>query len=724
MLCFSRGAFLVGATLVANSPVAAHAAPAVAPAIEEIIVTATLRDDTSIREVPASVTVLDRTTIRAAAVQHVEELTGLVPNLNWSGEGSRARYFQVRGTGELEQYEGAPNASVGFIIDDIDFSALGGIATTFDTERIEVLRGPQGTRYGANALAGLIYVQSAAPPPAAEARVEALAGSDGAWGVGAAGGGPVPGLEDQLGYRIAVQQFRGDGFRRNEYLGRDDTYERDELTVRAKLRWRPAPGWQADLTALHVDLDNGYDAWTIENDFTTQSDKPGADTQRTTAGALRVTGELSDAVTLVSITGAADSDILFSFDGDWGNADFWAPYIYDFTERTDRDRRTLNQELRLVSGPAGRLFGRADWVAGLYVLDLEESNLRAVRGMYDDPADGFTAFEQDFTVASDYDATSLALFGEIVVPLDERTRLTLGLRGERRDADYDDARQDAFAFGTLANRFSPEDRLWGGELALTRELGGHATAWARIARGYRAGGFNPGLIVYPAATAEQQTFDDEHLWNYEIGLRLGGEARRWWADFSAFWQDRGDMQVKIPVQLVAGDPTSFVFLTDNAESGRALGLEAALSWRLGDALTLTGSLGLLDTDVRRFSAEPGFEDRPFPHAPAWTAAVGASYQAGDGWFTRVDVTAKDSFWFDYDLSTGGDRRSHSAALVNLRAGREWGHWRAEAWLRNAFDKEYAVRGFYFGNEPPAFEPTRYIRLGDPRQAGITVSWRL
>jgi outer membrane receptor protein involved in Fe transport len=697
---------------------------ATAGSLDEIVVTATLRDDVTVRDVPASIALLDRATVRSAAVQHFEELAALVPNLNWSGEGSRARYFQVRGTGELEQYEGAPNASVGFIIDDIDFSAIGGIATTFDTERIEVLRGPQGTRYGANALAGLIYVQSAAPPDAPEARAEAIAGSDGALGVGVVAGGPVPGLEDDLTWRVAVQQFGSDGFRNDAFLGRDDTYDRDELTARAKLRWRPAPGWQADLTALRVDLDNGYDAWAIDNGFTTQSDKPGADSQRTTAGSLRVTGELNEAVTLVSITGAADSDILFSFDGDWGNADFWAPYSYDFTERNDRERRTINQELRLVSGPAGRLFGRADWVAGAYLLDLEESNLRSVGGIYEDPADAFPPFEQDFTVASDFDATSLALFGEVSLPLDERTRLTLGLRGERRDTDYDDEREDAIIPGSLANHFSPEDDLWGGELALTRDIGTHATAWARIARGYRAGGFNPGLIVYPAATPGQQTFGDEHAWDYEIGLRLGGESRGWWADLNAFWQDRGDMQVKVPVQLVAGDPTSFVFLTENAESGRALGMEAALGWRATGTLTLTGSLGLLDTDVRRFSAEPGFEDRPFPHAPAWSAAAGVLWQPGAGWFARLDVTGRDSFWFDYDLSSGGDRKSHAAKLVNLRAGRDWGRWRAEAWLRNALDEEYAVRGFWFGNEPPAFAPTRYIRLGDPRQAGVTLAWRL
>ena len=130
--------------------------------LEEVVVTADLRDR-ELRDLPASATVLDAHTLEIAGVQHFQDVLGLVPNLNWSAGTSRPRFFQLRGIGELEQWQGAPNPSVGFLIDGIDFSGIGMPATLADVERIEVLRGPQGTAYGANALAGLIAVNTRAP---------------------------------------------------------------------------------------------------------------------------------------------------------------------------------------------------------------------------------------------------------------------------------------------------------------------------------------------------------------------------------------------------------------------------------------------------------------------------------------------------------------------------------------------------------------------------------
>ena len=119
--------------------------PVQAEPLDEIVVTGDSRERT-LADVPASVAIIDTATSEDAAVTHFEELSTLVPNLNWSGGTNRARYFQLRGIGERSQYEGAPNPSVGVIIDDIDFSGFGGIASTWDLAGVEVLLGPQPTR--------------------------------------------------------------------------------------------------------------------------------------------------------------------------------------------------------------------------------------------------------------------------------------------------------------------------------------------------------------------------------------------------------------------------------------------------------------------------------------------------------------------------------------------------------------------------------------------------
>src|SRR5688500_5352791 len=228
-----RFAALVAAALSTCAPILHAQQGSEAP--EEIIVTAEFRA-MRIEELPVSVSVLDAATLRATTEQHFEEALRQVPNLTLSGEGSRARYFQLRGVGELEQYEGSPNPSIGFIVDDIDFSGLGSIGTLFDVDRVEVLRGPQGTRYGANALGGLIYMRSADPTDELEADFEATAGSDDTTALGAAIGGP---LGNDLGFRASLHQYRSDGFRDNVCLRRDDTYARDELAARGKLAWSP-----------------------------------------------------------------------------------------------------------------------------------------------------------------------------------------------------------------------------------------------------------------------------------------------------------------------------------------------------------------------------------------------------------------------------------------------------------------------------------------------------
>ena len=399
----------------ANLDSSAASAP---PPLDEIVVTADFRN-AKVTDVPASVSVIDAAQLRATTVEHFEEAIREVPNLNLSGEGSRARYFQLRGVGELEQYDGAPNPSLGFIVDDIDFSGLGSIGTLYDVDRVEVLRGPQGTRYGANALGGLIYIRSADPTPELSADFKADGGSDDLRALGAAVGGP---LGDKAGFRVSLHDFHEDGFRHNVFLDRNDTYGRDELGFHGKVNWKPSDRVSVDFAGLYVDVDNGYDAWAIDNGFNTYSDKPGKDAQRSTAGSVRVQAQL-DKIDIVSITGIADTHATFSFDADWGNDAYWAPYTYDFVSSNVRDRRTYNEEVRVLSKPGAIANGRGDWLVGVYALNLDETNDHLDQGTYRDPFCGPECdLDLDAPVTSHYDATNVAVFGEVRLGSDSAPR--------------------------------------------------------------------------------------------------------------------------------------------------------------------------------------------------------------------------------------------------------------------------------------------------------------
>ncbi|MGB5245800.1 MAG: TonB-dependent receptor plug domain-containing protein, partial [Woeseia sp.] len=623
--CLTARVFLTLALCI-FSPLYCHAEEA----LDEIIVRADFRERAA-AELPPSITVLDQATIEQSAIQHFEELVFSVPNLNYSGDGHRARYFQIRGIGELEQYEGAPNPSVGFLIDDIDFSGIATIATLFDVAQVDVLRGPQGTRYGANALAGLIYVQSVAPTEEWGGRVQLTAGGDDALAAGVAFGGPL--VQDKLAVRVTAQRHESNGFRDNAFLNRDDTNGRQETLLRGRADWQASQDWQLRLTLMAADIDDGYDAFAIDNSLSMQSDRPGRDAQQSTAGSLRTSWSGSDRFTFTAITAYADSNIDFSFDADWGNALVWAPYTYDFISSSQRQRRSLSQELRFTSAEEGRLFNdSADWLVGAYIMRLNDDLTTLNQGDYTDPFFNYSLAIDD-RFASDFEALTAAVFGELDIDVGERGLLTVGIRTERRTTDYRDS---------AALILDPAESMFGGELRYRHDINDNMIAFAAISRGYKAGGFNLGVVP-----PDRREFSREALWSYEAGLRsswLNGDLT---ANGLLFVNTRSDQQVRTSFQLVPNDPASFVFFTDNAASGRSYGLETELAYRANDALTLFFNAGLLRAEFDEFrTPQVDLSGRDQAHAPHYTLSAGGEWRAPSGFFARLDVNARDEFYFD------------------------------------------------------------------------------
>ena len=197
---------------------------------KKIIVNADYRLS-DLNDIPSSVIVLDETLIQNRNAQHLEEILLNAPNVNFSSGSSRARFFQVRGIGERGQFSEPLNSSVGVIIDGIDFSGIGNASLLYDIDQVEVFLGPQGTRYGSNALAGLINLQSKAPTKDLSYGLKLESGDYNSNGLGGYLSGP---LSEQFSYRISAQQIKSDGFNMNRFLN-DETNTRNERVVRGKI---------------------------------------------------------------------------------------------------------------------------------------------------------------------------------------------------------------------------------------------------------------------------------------------------------------------------------------------------------------------------------------------------------------------------------------------------------------------------------------------------------
>lgn len=680
--------------------------------MEIMVVTADFRS-ASLEKMPSSITVIDAQQIQDENAQHFEDVMNSIANFNWSGGSSRPKYFQIRGVGEQEQYQGAPNSSVGYIVDDIDLSGIGMVSSMYDLQQVEVLRGPQGTRYGANALAGLIYLKSNDPTDVFEHGAEVSLGNDDLQTFSGFSSGPLSD-SGKLLYRVALQQHQQNGYRDNLYLNKEDTNGRDEFTGRAKLRWYATDDLQLDLTLLHADFDNGYDVWSLTNDPTnTLSDQPGVDSQRTTGAGFKATYSGAEQFELTSLTSFANTDHHYSYDGDWANSEYWAskqceeggnvsPCQYDYFWDKTGQRKTLSQEFRLSSTDQGRIFADStDWLIGVYAMNLKEDNQ-----LYSE----YNTWP-DEVLDSQYEATNYALFGQLDTDLGADYALSVGLRVGRRNSHYSDTNND---------NFDPSETMWGGHIALSKVLNESHNIYARVARGYKAGGFN---MTLPVELNDKKEFDTETLYNYEIGLKSHWFEGLIDTNFALFYMDRQDQQVAAS-QQDPNKPQRFILYTENAGSSNNYGAELDATWYATDNLQFYSSLGWLQTAYGnyqyqdKYGTDVDLTGRDLAHSPHLTYSLGGTYRANSGWFANVNMSGKSEFYY----SDSNDSRSEPYTVVNARLGYEASAWSAYLWGRNLFDEEYGVRGFYFGNEPDnGWAEKQYIRYGDPRQIGVTLN---
>jgi iron complex outermembrane recepter protein len=663
--------------------------------LQDVVVSADFRPSTA-QKTAVSLTEIDKETIEARSAQHLEEVLNLAPNVNVSAGASRGRFFQIRGMGILSQYDNPVNPSVGLIIDGIDFSRLGGAATLFDIDSVEVLQGPQGTKFGPNAIAGAITMRSTEPTKEFKMRAQAGAGEYNTRNFGVAVGGTI--VEDQLLGRASIYTHKSDGYMQNDTLGRDNTQKQDELTFRSKFKLFATEDLTLDFTLMHVNVNNGYDAFTLDNSRHSTSNQPGKDTQNTNAFAVKANWQASDAVIIQSEATYLNSSSTYSFDGDWRTL--------NDNEKHDRDRDNYSFEVRALSDKAGRIFnGSTDWTIGAYRFVQDER----FNSRIDYRSFGPTVFTQ---IGGKYKTENTALFGQLDSHLTEKLTLVSGLRIEDFKADYSDSGVvDATPSSVKKN---VNEVLFGAKLGLNYQAHENQLIYTSLTRGYKPGGINNNATL----PQNQRQFDTEYMWNFETGLKSSWLDGALITNLAAFYAKRLDAQTHSSAQIPSSG--TFTEFYDNAARATHQGLEGSMDWFLTDQLRLLGSIGLLDAKFDSYqNPDPDAfnpQGRQVAHAPRYTFNLGSEFYANEAWTIRANVEGKDAFYF----SDSHNAKSNGYALLNASADYKYDkHWKVSIWARNLLDKDYATRGFFFDN---GFGEQRYVQYAEPRVGGVTVTY--
>jgi outer membrane receptor protein involved in Fe transport len=680
---------------------------------DQIIVSAGLSDE-SILNTATSIHIFTDDHIRASGANNLQLLTEQIPNLNWAGGTSRPRYFQIRGIGERSHYfgEGPPNFSVGFVIDDMDFSGLGMISNLYDLDQIEIFRGPQSSVYGANALAGLISLKSNDPIEKSEVGISASKGSDNHFGINNYFNFKAI---DGLNIRVTNSYNYIDGFRENLSRNISDTNKREEIFSRLKLKFNSNKKLNILATLIYSKLDNGYDAWAPNNntDFKTYSDDKGMDSQTSYGYSLRT--NINGNYNLTLITSFTKTNLKHSYDSDWGDSLYWATnhnwnpnsfpdsyYQYKYFDQNNKIRSNITHELRSSFGPV--LFG-------FYFKDLNEKD-KATGWLFDGAATD---------AVSDFHFKTIAAYSQYRFDFSSYLNFKANIRIEQSQFDYKGTSQgfndnwEKVYLDTV--QFKDTNRMIGYRAAITYHKNTFTSYYSSFSQGYKSGGINQ----QPYLTDSSRPFDPEFIQSFEFGLKRNTNISK--TNITLFFSNRINQQVSVSSQQEEGNPNSFLFYIGNSGSGKNRGIEFDYSQNVLKSLSFDINIGVLDTWIDKFfyktlNGQQYGGDREASMAPRFMGSLGLNFSISD-----YNMVMSTTYKSEYYFSDSHNNKSEPYSLTNITFGKSIKQFEVKLWVRNIFDKRYAVRGFYFGLIPPEYNDELWLSFGDPRQLGLTVDYK-
>ena len=712
--------------------------------IEEVVVTARRREE-SLQRVPISVTAIGADELESRSIQNLSAVSESTPNFTFGQQpqgGRASNVVFIRGVGQRDTLA-VYDAAVGIYLDGVYMGRMqANDLDMLEIERIEVLRGPQGTLFGKNTSGGAVSIVTKQPDASADGlsgKFEITAGSrDRLDFVGSVN---VPIVTDKAALQLAASRRGQDGY--GERADGQDTNDADRESYRAQLLLAPTDSFSAVLSAdfshfdeanttfklvgvnssigtigaLNFFTDPDYDdTWLAPDDYFSFANGPNSSRGDLWGAAMTLTYETAWGA-IKSITAYRSNELSNEIDPDQ------APItVIDQFQSVDQDQ--LSQELQ-ATGTA--MSDRLDWVAGLYYFDEDARDVSSYNLLT--PLLGNVAgFSQDLDITNQ----SYAAYAQGTYSFTDRLRMTLGLRYTNDDKEVT-RRRPQFPTGVPLQPTTTKSRSSDAispRAGLDYQWTPDVMTYVSVAQGYKGGGFNGRA----GSLADFNEFEDETVWTYEVGLRSDLLDRTLRLNLTAFYSDYEDLQLPINgSQIVNGAPSPFSSIV-NIPKSRITGGELELVYVPLPGLTLSGGLGVVNAEYRELPTDPRFVaagtidlDNEFPNTPEVTWNVGAEYgtYVSDALKVtgRVDYAWKNTIFYNPENTPFLRQPSYGVLNARLTFALEDSGWSLGVFGTNLTDERYFVGGYDDAQSPSPALGFAIVNMAAPREWGVSAQLR-
>lgn len=663
--------------------------------IEKITVSANKMEE-NIQDVPQSITVIDEETIEQKGIKTIQDVIKEVPNMNGQN-GLSGGTSSFRG---LNASMFTNNNPVVIYVDGISYyDRFDYDPSLVDAEQIEVLRGPQGTLYGKDAIGAVINITTKSPTNEWHGSIGAEYGNDNTFNTKLNTSGAI--INNKLFAGINGSFYHTDGWIENHYAGIDkDANKKNNRKTSGFLLYKPTDNLSAKLTiANNYSQKNFFDGMTTDGTITINNlsrdnaknanfDVPTIEKSKVNSQVLNLTYEL-EKVKFDSTTTHKKADI----DGDY-DSDYISQTASDgLNQYNYTDLETYTQEFKLSSKNQD-----IKWVTGLY-FDKEDRQ----QGPYGQDM-SYMGGVYSANVNSDANNKTHAVFGQVMIPFLEDFELTLGGRYQKIKKDINGIATTTWNGSPMGTNgsFGKWEKTWNTFLpkaALSYKINDNLTTYASISKGYMPGGFN--YFVNDLNNKEANMFDPQTSINYEIGTKYIGDSFA--LNTAIFRMDIEDIHIYKTVGVN--------FITDNAKKAHTQGVEFDGTYFLTENLSISGSLGLIQAKYDDYdNGNRKYNGEKIENTPSYTASLGVSYLADSGLYGRVDFNARGKTNY-FDGANEKMVEADGAIISNAKIGYKLKNLDIYSYITNITDEEYVT--FYQSKQGLAM-----AGFNEPRRFGV------